>query len=410
VKPRTCIIFILIMTAGAPQHVAAQSPFTLETAIQIVLQRSLEVEAARYRVERARAEQIAAGLRPNPTVTLTAENLPIGGTAFNRLYEVAASYSETIELGGKRRLRSSVANLGVSVAEAQLADVLRQKTGEIKRLYFEALLTKQAADVALENRELFSQLLELNQARFEEGVLPEGDLLKVRLERFKFDTAVRQAELAQAQALIRLSEKLGEPVSGRALVTAIEFAPLNVSLDSLKQAALESRPDAAAARLEVELAAERIILEQARRQPDISPFAGYKRVAADNTVLFGVSVPLRIRDQNQAGIARAIADERAAKVQSQIVTNRALAEVESAYRAFESARSLVSTFQNDVLRQADESRTITLAAYEEGATDLLPVLEAQRTRSEIRQQYYRTLFEYQASVVQLELAAGRNLQ
>ncbi|MBI4475162.1 MAG: TolC family protein, partial [Acidobacteria bacterium] len=137
---------------------------------------------------------------------------------------------------------------------------------------------------------------------------------------------------------------------------------------------------------------------------------GYKRVAADNTVLVGVSVPLRIRDQNQAGIARAIADERAAKVQSQIVTNRALAEVESAYRAFESARSLVSTFQNDVLRQADESRTITLAAYEEGATDLLPVLEAQRTRSEIRQQYYRTLFDYQASVVQLELAVGRNLQ
>ena len=42
--------------------------------------------------------------------------------------------------------------------------------------------------------------------------------------------------------------------------------------------------------------------------------------------------------------------------------------------------------------------------------ELLPVLDAQRTRTEVRQQYFKTLFDYQASIVALELAVGREIQ
>ena len=76
----------------------------------------------------------------------------------------------------------------------------------------------------------------------------------------------------------------------------------------------------------------------------------------------------------------------------------------------QSARELVETFQGELLQQADESRAITIGAYEEGGTELLPVLEAQRTRSEVRQQYFKTLFDYQASLIALELAAGREIR
>ena len=65
---------------------------------------------------------------------------------------------------------------------------------------------------------------------------------------------------------------------------------------------------------------------------------------------------------------------------------------------------------NELLNEADESRSIALAAYQEGATPLLAVLDAQRTRSEVRQQYFRTLFDYQVSLIDLELAVGKELQ
>jgi cobalt-zinc-cadmium efflux system outer membrane protein len=84
--------------------------------------------------------------------------------------------------------------------------------------------------------------------------------------------------------------------------------------------------------------------------------------ANDNTLLFGVNVPLKIRDQNQGEIARAEADLKPAETRLQLVRNHALAEVESAYAGLQASRELVETFQTDLLQQADESRDISVSA------------------------------------------------
>ena len=288
---------------------------------------------------------------------------------------------------------------------------MRRGLAEVKRLYLDALLARYNVDVATESRQTFEQLVEFNRTRFEEGAIPEVDLIKVRLERVKFDSAVKQAEVNRRQAVLRLLEKLGA-VDGRPVEISGELAFTSVRLDlsSLRNLALDERADLRAAAADVTASNQRLALERARAKPDISPFAGYKRIGNDNTVLAGVNIPLKIRDQNQAEIARAETDIKAAEARLHLARNRVLTEVESAYAALQGESELVETFQRDLLDQADESRSIALVAYEEGGTELLPVLEAQRTRAEVRQQYYRTLFDYQASLVALELAVGREIR
>jgi outer membrane protein, heavy metal efflux system len=402
----------MLIVAVAAHSQDLNGPLTLEGAVSTHIERNLELQAARYRLERTRADQIAARLRPNPGLTITAENFVLNGpTPFNRVYEIATSYSETIELGGKRKLRERVADLAVSAAEAQFVDAMRRGIVAVKRLYYEAVLARYNVEIANENRQTFGQLLEVSQTRFEEGAIAEGDVIKVRLERIKVESAVKQAELNFRQATIRLLERIGASTFARQdVIGAMNFIPVSPSLNTLRQQALAERPDLQAAMREVDAAQERVALEHARARADLTPFAGYKRLAADNSVVFGISMPLRIRDRNQAGIARAETDVKTAQTQLQLLRNRALAEVEAAYEAFQTAREQVQMFRDGLLEQADESRTIALAAYEEGGTDLLPFLEAQRTRAEIRQQYFRTLFEYQSSLIDLELAAGREIQ
>jgi cobalt-zinc-cadmium efflux system outer membrane protein len=405
---------ITILAAVTPLAHAQQAPvqLNLQNVIDLYIDKNLDLQADRHRLERTRAEIIAGQLRPNPGLTIGAENFAVSGpTPFGRLYEVYALYTETIELGGKRQLRARVADLAVSAAEAQFEDSMRRGLAEVKRLYYGALLARYNVEVARENRQTFEQIVQFNVTRFQEGAIPEGDLIKVRLERMKFDAAVRQAELNLRQATIRLLERLGESSFGSQNVAGeLNFRLANLDKGSLRELALTERPDVRAAAREVEAANERLTLEHARAKPDINPFAGYKRVGNDDTLLFGVNVPLKLRDRNQAGIARAETDLKTAQTRLQVIQNRALAEVEAAYEALQTAREQVQTFQNELLRQADESRTITLAAYEEGGTELLPVLDAQRTRAEVRQQYFKTLFDYQASLIDLELAVGRDIQ
>jgi cobalt-zinc-cadmium efflux system outer membrane protein len=394
-----------------PNSLPAQ--LSLDSVIDRFLQRNLVIEAARRRVDIARAEQIAARIRPNPGLTFSAENLKVSGeTPFNRLYEVSTTYSQTFELGSKRRLRREVADLIVSQAEMELADVLRQRLFEVKRAFYEGVLAHHAHAAAAENRAGFDELIRLNKARFEEGAIAEGELLKVKLERVKFDASFAQAELAQRQALIKLLEMLGEKDFSRteSITGALAFTAVTLDLGSLKQSALQNRPDVKAAEIGVTLTQRQLELERARNSMDITPFAGVKRVGVDNTVLFGITIPLRINDRNQGGIARAAAEQKVAETELERVRNRALAEVEAAYQAYEASRNQVEVFQRELLQQSNESYTIALAAYQEGATELLALLEAQRTRAEIQQQYYRTLFDYQVSILLLEQGIGKEIK
>jgi cobalt-zinc-cadmium efflux system outer membrane protein len=281
----------------------------------------------------------------------------------------------------------------------------------VKRLYFDALLARYDIQIAMENRETFQQLVQFNLARFQEGAIPEADLIKVRLERIKFDAAVRQAELSLRQAVVEILHRLEQPLSSRpAVLGELEFRAVDPDIEALRKMALEERPDVQAAAREVEAAARRLALEQARGKPDITPYGGYKRVAGDNTLVLGVLIPLKVRDRNQAGIARAEAEAKAVQADYEVAQSHALADVESAYAAFQTARDQVQTFRDELLNQADESRSIALAAYEEGAAELVSVLEAQRTRAEVRKQYFRTLFDYQVSLSELELAVGKEIQ
>jgi len=405
-------LLTLVMALSVSGAFAQQPDLNLQRILDIYIQNNLDLQAARLKLERSKADQITARIRPNPNLTVTAENLAVSGpTPFGALYEIGATYTDTIELGSKRTLRDKAASATVSAAEAQFEDAMRRGLAETKRLYYEVLLAGSILEVATESRQTFDQLLQFNVTRFQEGAIPELDLIKVRLERVKFDSGLRQAELGVRQATIRLVEKLGISLStGQKVSGELSFRPVGLDLNSLRQSASGERTDVLAAMAEVTAANERLALERGRSKPDLSPFAGYKRVGKDNTVMAGVNIPLKVRDHNEAEISRAETDIKAAQVRLQLVRNHALAEVESAYAALQASRDLVETFQNDLLRQADESRSISIAAYEEGGSELLPVLDAQRTRSEVRQQYFKTLFDYQASIVALELAAGRELQ
>jgi cobalt-zinc-cadmium efflux system outer membrane protein len=406
-------IILGLLFAG---QAAAQAPaLTLDRATELFLERNVEIEAARFRVERARAERIAARMRPNPSLTIAMENLSVRGSVqFEDLYELSATYSDTIERGGKRRLRESVAAFTLTAAEQALNDVLRQKTGELQRAFFEALLAQRILDAEMSNRDTLDQIVRLNTDRLEAGAISEGELLKTRLERARADSAVRQAQLGQARAMIQLLEKLEEPDLGVRAVAGSFDTPLleraEVSLSSLRERAMTTRPDLNAARSERDLAAERIALERARSAPDLMPYAGYKRIGSNHTVMFGLTIPLSTRNRNEGGVARAVGDEKVARGQIEVARNRVAVDVEMAYRAYEGARDQVIVFRDQLVRQATEAETIALAAYEEGATDLLGVLEAQRTRLEVEKEYLDRQCDLRLSLIDLELAVGERIQ
>jgi cobalt-zinc-cadmium efflux system outer membrane protein len=407
------VLVLLLAWTPAAEGQAPPPPLAIDQVVARFLERNLAVEAARHRVDIARAEQIAAQLRPNPTLTLSAENLKFAGpTPAGELYEVGATYSQPIERSDKRRHRREVADATVAVAEAELAETLGQRLLDVKRVFYETLLARHAVEHTLENRRAFESLVAVTEARFKEGAVAEGEVLKVRLERVRFDTTIAQAQLALRQSGIKLLDLLGETdFSGAGAVTGGLVLPAGGVPDvaELKASALQQRPSVRAAEHTVRLAERKRALERARSTADVSPFVGLRRVGENSTVLLGIAIPLPIMDRNEGGIARAAAEEKMARTDLELRRNRVLADVESAYQSWQSARERITAFESGLLGQADESQAIAFRAYQEGAIELLGYLEAQRTRAEIHRQYLQSVFDARTALLVLEQAVGREL-
>jgi len=420
----------LILALSLPLALCAQTPATtekavadslladylsLEAATEQTLRKNLAVEAARLEVGVAEAERVGAQLRPRPGLTVSADNLKLSGeTPANRLQEFGMAVAQPIELGNRKALRMEVVERTVSVSEARLTQVLRRQLFDLKRSYYESVLARALLAIDQENRDNFEGLVRFNTARFEEGFIAEGDVLKVRLERIRFDFAVANAELAFRKTKIRLLELIGDPDFERAakmdVSSRLNVPAVNLNLEQLRASAIANRPEVKVAEAEVALAESAIKLERSRARGEVTPYVGYKRVGVDNTVLAGVTVPLPFGNRNQSGIARAEAEHKVTETSLRLARSRSLAEVEAAFRAYETAREQARAYEAGLLKQADESRDIQFAAYQEGATELITLIEAQRTRTEVRANYYRVIFDYYTSIFQLELATGTDIK
>jgi len=348
-------------------------------------------------------------------MTVSAENLKIGGPSqFDRLYEAGAVFTQPIELGGQRTARRELADRSVTVAEAELASVIRQKQMQMQVAFFEVLLAQALVNLEADNQTNFGELVRYNNVRLGEGEISPGEMIKVRLEKIKYDSNIASFKLAFTQAKIRLLDVLGEAdfsvVEQLVVREPFDFRDYPIDLLMLREKTLENQPGLKVAEAEVVRAEAALRLERARGSGTIEPYAGYKRVGPDNTAVAGVTIPLPLGNRNQAEIARAEAELKIAQSLLQQAKNRALAEVQSAVVAFETAREQIRAYEAGVLRQADESRDITLLSYREGAVDLVILLDAQRTRNEVRSTYYKSLQSYYSALFQLEMISGMEIR
>ena len=417
---RVLLSCVLCLTATAVhgQDLVIPARLSLEDALRLATERNPNLAAARNSVEVAAAGRIDAGLRPNPAFTFESGSYPLFESprpSFIGNQEMTLRFDQEIELAGRRRLRTQVAEIGVSAAEASFDDQRRRLDLEVRRAYFTVVLAKADIDVSQAALEEINRVIGLNRARYEQGEISGGELRRVQVERLKFVDDVFAAQLAlknARSALLALFNApnlnaefdVTEPLSIQAPAAGAGPAPLDPA--SLRALALSSRPDLLAAQRTVQRADTETSLQRALRTPNITVGGGYRRDFGSDGVVFGVTVPLPFSNRNQGGLARAEAERRqAANVAAATAVSVSL-DVQQAINAVDVSRARVQYIEREYLTPARESRDIVLAAYRLGTADLIDFLDAQRAFRDTARTYNRALYDQRVSLFQLSAATG----
>jgi outer membrane protein, heavy metal efflux system len=409
---KTIVVVCCLALLGAAGVVRAQErvpTLTLEQALQLASVTNPNLRAKQFELKAVGANEITAGLRPNPTANFLAEQFG-GGSASQTQYTI--NIGQPIELGGKRQRRIDSATAQTKVTTHELADLRRQIGFQVKKIFTDILVARESLALAEQNLATLDDLERLQRIRTEKGDLSGLELLRIQVQRFAFERDAADARQALKAGKIALRALVGaDKVTEEFEVTGtLDVPEASYTQSQLYRRALDARPDVRAAEAARDKAKADIKLARANAWWDITPQVEYQRIGPDNTIGLGFGLPLRVFDRNQGEISRTQADALRVDALRDAVTVQALSEVDTALAAIQTERGKVQALRDTYLPKAKQARDTVEFAYRRGGVSLLDYLDAQRTYRETALEHIRTVGAYWNAAYQLEAAVGGSLR
>ena len=387
-----------------------QTALGLSEAVRQALQSRASLQAEAERIGSAEGVRKQAGLIANPEFQFQNENLR-PGMAYTKDVDTLALINQPLDILGKRKQRMAVADEGISLARAGYQAARWQVAQRVKFAYWAARGAQETRDSLRNSVENFQKIVTFHSSQFSAGAIPEQDFLRVRLEAERLKLSADLASLDASEALASLLKEMGQ-VNFPAVTLTEPLEPVAAVTPLPLERVLMQRADVQAARAALRHADANAKLQQVDARPDLNVTYGYKRtelpdaLTGVNTALGSLRITLPLTDRNQGNRAAADAEVRRQRQLVAAAEAEARAEYYAAVQEYAFRRDEFANMLEPLREHAAEISRIAAAAYAEGGTDLLRLLDAERVRLEADMARTRGLVEYRQSIARLEAAEG----
>ncbi len=400
------VVFVLALVAAGAANSQSTTPKTeisLSEALDLALRLNPELAMAAKEIGAQEGLVLQAGLIPNPELAIEAED--IGASRDGGLQRLTTyRLDQRIELGGKRQARSTAAALAQDLAQQDYAAKRLALKARVANTFTDVLAAQQRVQLAEESLQLAQAVVSAVGKRVQAGKAPPIEETKSSLVLSSANIELVQAQRELAASYKILSLLWGNP-SPRFTRSHGEIARL-AAVPSFEVLAQRVRNNPVAARSLKSVAQRQALLEleQARRVPDITVSAGYRRYAqtGENTGLLGISIPLPFFDRNQGNLREAHQRLGQAQDERDATEYRLQSELAQTYEALMAAQQEVRVLRDEVLPAAKSAFNVANRGYELGKFGFLEILDAQRTLFQNQALHVRALVNYQKLVNELE--------
>ncbi len=334
---------------------------------------SPELDTARASLAVARAAEITAGQRPQPSA----------GTTIGIPFTAGVSAGFPLETGGKRSARLSRARAATAAAELRVRAAAWRVALDAHETSIAALGADRDLTSARAERGALAALRSLLRARFAEGSISVADVARAEADLQSATIGVTQAERAQLDARDTLARALALPVetarairilpdsgggTGAALGGGSDCGIVD-SLDAprLQSLALGRRSDLGAALADYVVAEADVRIEITRQFPDVNLGPGLAWDAGTLKWILSLALPNVALNRNRGPIAEAQARREAAAARIDLIQQQVIREVSAAGLECSGAREQLGAA--DLLAHTSQRQlALARAAYQRGET------------------------------------------
>ena len=399
-----------VETPGVHEIAEPTGPITLRQALALALLHNPELKAFSWDVRVSEAKRLQASLLPNPKLEVETEEA--GGAGPRRGFdgaETTIQLSQLIELGDKRSKRTKLASLEKELAgwdyEAKRLDIFT----EVAKAFTEVLAAQQGLELTQELLGVSEELLDTVTKRVDAGKDSPLEQTKAMVSlsniKIQHQQAIQYLEFTRKQLASAWAGNKPKFIRAAGRLDSLSPIPSIEELTSL----IEQNPDIARWLPEIDRDKAALELEKAKAISDITLKGGLQRFneTDDNTIMFGISIPLPISDKNQAGKLQASYELARAREEQRAAYTRVKMKLARAYQALSSAYTEATELEKEVLQGAEGVFEASKTGYSQGKLDYLNVLDAQRTLFEAKARYIDALACYHGAKADVERLTGR---
>ena len=376
---------------------------TLNTAIRRTLSASPLSGIATARRDALMAARLGAGLKPQPSVEVTAENfgLPMGDLYDQ--FQLTGTYSQRIERGGKRQARIEVVSRDIDLAEAEAVVARLDLVKSVQLAFVEAQAEDAKVAVAREKLRIAQELRREVGRRVASAKDPIFAGTRAQTGVSEAQADLELAIHARDAAMKRLAALWGGPPEARIEGTTrfLDVQPVAAGAPSIPDLTIFEARQARAAAL--------VSLEQANAARDPTVSAG-PRILASGALgaVAGVSLPLGGRRLAATRVAQAQAEGR--RIEAELAVERFNRERAIALAAenVEESRHEVELIRGDVLDNAERTLEQVRFGYNRGFFSFADVSSAQLTLVNARARLIDAAERYHTARAELDRLTGRH--
>jgi len=185
--------------------------------------------------------------------------------------------------------------------------------------------------------------------------------------------------------------------------------PQDLQVDALMARMMERHPTIQRLLQSVQQSDWKIEFERQSRLPSVTVNGSYWREIGREAVQGGVSIPIPTWYRRQGEIASALGTKRREEAELLRARNELARAVYQHYLDAKTTAELIDVFNKGLLKQAQEALRLAQFSFQQGASSLLEVFDAQRVQRQIQKDYVLARYELSVSLARLERAVGGTL-
>ena len=403
---------------------------TLARLVEEAWRANGDVEVASARVSGARAARTSAALELTPSITavsgfsrqqIASPLVPGAGGPIpdQNLWDAGLSAQWEVDVFGRLRRSLRGRDELTAAADEGLRDTRVVVAAQVAGAYFELRGAQERLAVARRNAENQRGTLELTRQRLELGRGTALDVERAQAQLSATLAAIPTVEARIAASQYRIAVLTGRPPSAVGPSLAATAAPIvlpDAPTVAAADAVVRDRPDVREAERVVVASAAFVDAARSEYLPRVAigATAGYTGNTFESLgnrgtprYTFGplISWPALDIGRVRAGVDAARADASAARARYETTVLRGLEEVESTQLGYRKARERLQHLE-DAAAASERAAELARLRFEEGASDFLPVLDAERTMLERQSELTLGRTEAAAALVAVYRALG----